>query len=89
MDKRPPIYAHSISEVSTKIFCIGLAINSLVSPLYYGNLYDDPEAGVAERYLTYWYYTLNFVVLILFMFFREPIIKLFFLIKNKVKECKN
>lgn len=34
---KPPIYGHSINELAMKIVVIGLAINSLVSPLYFGN----------------------------------------------------
>lgn len=36
MDRRPPVYAHAINDLAVKIIVIGLTINSVVSPLYYG-----------------------------------------------------
>lgn len=87
LDKKPPIYAHSISELSINIIYIGLALNSLVSPLYYGNIYDNNDSLWIDRYITYWYYTLNFFVLVLYGLFRVRLANLYYCWKHKFLDC--
>ena len=68
-DKPPPVFAHSVNSLAVNIVHIGLAINCLVSPLYYGNLHGDNDSPWLTRYLTYWYYTLLLLIIIASAFF--------------------
>lgn len=81
LDRKPPVYSHSINTLAVQAVLIGLIINSLMSPLYYGGL-EGNHASVFARWAKYWYYLLNAVVLILFGFFRTPTLKVYYRVKN-------
>lgn len=81
LDRKPPVYSHSINSLAVQTVFIGLIINSLMSPLYYGGL-EENHTSVFARWAKYWYYLLNAVVLILFGFFRTPTLKAYYRVKN-------
>ena len=87
VDHKPPFYNHSISELVTRYAFIGLAINCIVSPLYYGNMNGDNDSTWLSRYATYWYYTATLVIIILFTFFQVSIIKFYYFAKSKLLKC--
>lgn len=64
-----------------KAVVIGLIINSLISPLYYGGL-EDKDTSPFARWVDYWYYTLNGVILVVFGLFRTAALKAYYRLKN-------
>ncbi len=87
LSSKPPVYGHSISELAMKIVVIGLAINSLVTPLYLGNLEGDNDSNWLDRWCEYWYYSVNFVMLILFLTCRVQLIRLLYGIRKFIFNC--
>lgn len=84
LDPKPPVYSHSINELATKVVLFGLAINSIVSPLYYGGIVEGDPFSLFESMTTYWYYLVNLIIIIMFGFFRVQTLKLYYFMKSAI-----
>jgi hypothetical protein len=82
--KAPPIYSHSIHNMAMQIILVGLMMNSIVSPLYYGNVDKSNPKTCLECWKIYWYYTLNFLIILFFLTCRYQIVCLYYFFKNKI-----